>query len=172
MPAKHLSSESTPIGGMYIKLNLRKKTGCCAVLTIPTISKITNHLDVLRRSLGLYSTKYDNLMVIGDLNVEVNQECMKFFCETYDLSSLIKVPTFYKNLSWIDLILTNQPKSFQNSSVGETGLFDFHKMTVTVTKTSFEKYKPRISYFRNWNKFYNKNIWNTTVNSIVIGKPQ
>ena len=99
MPAKHLSSESTPIGGMYIKLNLRKKTGCCAVLTIPTISKITNHLDVLRRSLGLYSTKYDNLMVIGDLNVEVNQECMKVFCETYDLSSLIKVPAFYKNLS-------------------------------------------------------------------------
>ena len=25
MPAKHLSSESTPIGGMYIKLNLHKK---------------------------------------------------------------------------------------------------------------------------------------------------
>ena len=31
-------------------------------------------------------------MVIGDLNAEVSLECMKLFCGTYDLSSLIKVP--------------------------------------------------------------------------------
>ena len=41
--------------------------------------------------------KIQNLMVIGDLNVEVNLECMKHFCETYDLESLNKVPTCYKN---------------------------------------------------------------------------
>ena len=67
---------------------------------------------------------------------------MKLFCETYDLSSLIKVPTCYKNPekpSCIDLLLTNRPKSFQNSSVVETGLSDFHKMAVTVMKTTFGK---------------------------------
>ena len=36
-------------------------------------------------------------MVIGDLNTEVNLECMNLFCETYYLNSLIKVPTCYKN---------------------------------------------------------------------------
>ena len=56
--------------------------------------------------------------------------------------------------SCIDLILTNRPKSFQNSSVVETGLSDFHKMTLTVMKTTFEKLKPRICYFRNWNQFF------------------
>ena len=84
---------------------------------------------------------------------------MKLFCETYDLSSLIKVPTCYKNPekpSCIDLLLTNRPKSFQNSSVVETGLSDFHKMAVTVMKTIFEKLKPRVSYFRNWNEFCNE----------------
>ena len=76
----------------------------------------------------------------------------KTFLSTYDLRSLIKVPTCYKNPvkpSCIDLLLTNRPKSFQNSSVLETGLSDFYKMTVTVMKTAFEKLKPRVSYFRN-----------------------
>ena len=98
-------------------------------------------------------------MVIGDLNAEVNLECMKLFCKTYDLSSLIKVPTCYKNPekhSCIDLLLTNRPKSFQSSSVVETGPSDFHKMTVTVMKTAFEKLKPRVTYFRNWNEFCNE----------------
>ena len=40
---------------------------------------ITNHLDVLKRSLDLYSTKNDNLMVIRELNTEVYMECMKNF---------------------------------------------------------------------------------------------
>ena len=60
---------------------------------------------------------------------------MKPFCETYDLSSLIKVQTCYVNAekpSGIDLLLTNQPKSFLSLSVVQTGLSDFHNMTVTV----------------------------------------
>ena len=88
-------------------------------------------------------------MVIGDRNAEVNLEFMKSFCETYELSRLIKVPACYKkweNPLWIDLLLTSRPKSFQNSSVVETGLSDFRKMTVTVISTTFEKLKIRVSY--------------------------
>ena len=80
-------------------------------------------------------------MVIGDLNVEAHLECMKLFCETYDLTGLIKVPACYKNREnppCIDLLLTNRPKSFQNSSVVKTGLSDSHELTVTVTKTTFK----------------------------------
>ena len=91
-------------------------------------------------------------MVIGDLNAEVNLECMNLFSETYNLSSLIKVPTGYKNLEkplCVDLLLTNRPESFQSFFVVETGLSDFHKITVTVMKTLFEKVKPRVTYFRN-----------------------
>ena len=36
-------------------------------------------------------------MIIGDLNDKVYLECMKLFYEIYDLTSLIKVPTCYKN---------------------------------------------------------------------------
>ena len=117
IPAKHLSSESNPIEGIYGELNFRKKNWLLCCTYSPNRNIITCHLDVLKRSLDSYSTKDDNLMVIGDLNAEANLECMKLFCETKDLSSLIKVPTCYKNLekpSCIDSLLTNRPKSFQN----------------------------------------------------------
>ena len=73
---------------------------------------------------------------------------MKTSCESYALSRLIKEPTCYKNTqnpSCIDLILTNtanSPHNFKNSCVIVTGLSDFHMMTVTVMKTTYEKLKP------------------------------
>ena len=83
---------------------------------------------------------------------------MKVFCDSYEFKNLIKDATCYKNPenpSCIDLILTNNPNSFQNSGVIETGLSDFHKMTVTVMKTTFEKLKPNIIHYRDCRKFPN-----------------
>ena len=76
---------------------------------------------------------------------------MEQLCASYNLKSLIKEPTCFKivdNPFYIDLILTNHPKSFQDSGVYETGLFDFHKLTFTVLKTYFQKAKPRIIKYR------------------------
>ena len=81
---------------------------------------------------------------------------MKVFCDSYEFKNLIKDATCYKNPenpSCIDLILTNNPNSFQNSGVIETGLSDFHKMTVTVMKTTFEKLKPNIIHYWDYQKF-------------------
>ena len=83
---------------------------------------------------------------------------MTDFCEQYDLSSLISEPTCYKNPdnpSCIDLILTNRPRSFQNSCTIETGLSDFHKMTITVLKSTFKKLPPKLVHDRNYGKFCN-----------------
>ena len=38
-----------------------------------------------------------------------------------------------------DLILTNRPNYFQHRSAFETRLSDFHLLTVTKVKTSFQK---------------------------------
>ena len=74
--------------------------------------------------------------------LDLSNSYLKCFCSDYNLSSLIKAPTCYKNPDnprCIDLILTNSPNSFQNSSVVDTGLSDFHKMTVTVLKLKYQK---------------------------------
>ena len=51
--------------------------------------------------------------------------------------------------------MANNPNSFQNSGVIETGLFDVHKMTLTVMETTFEKLKPNIILYRDYSKFSN-----------------
>ena len=86
---------------------------------------------------------------------------MKQFCASYNLRSLIKKPTCFKsvdNPSCIDLILRNHPKCFQNSGVYETGISDFHKLTFTVLKTYFQKAKPRIIKYRDYNHFDNNDF--------------
>ena len=116
----------------------------------------------------LYSAKYGNMILIGDFNVEINQPSMKSFWDSYTLTSLIKESTCYKNLqnpSCIDLILTNIPCSFQNSYVVETGLSDFHKMTVTVMKITYEKLKPKIKKNRDY-----KNFCNNTFRNVLLEK--
>ena len=74
-------------------------------------------------------------MVDISANVEVENRDMKEFCKNYNLKSLIRVSTCYKNPknpSCIDLILKNSQRSFQSSCAIETGLSDYHRMTVTV----------------------------------------
>ena len=74
---------------------------------------------------------------------------------------MINKPTCYKNPerpSCIDLFLTNCPHSFQNSCVIETGLSDFHKMVVTVMKTTYRKLEPRIVYYCAFKCFCNNSF--------------
>ena len=74
---------------------------------------------------------------------------------------MINKPTCYKNPdrpSCIDLILTNCPRSFQNSCVIETGQSDFHKMAVTVIKTTYRKLEPRIVHYRDFRYFCNNSF--------------
>ena len=75
---------------------------------------------------------------------------------TYNLKGLVKQKTCFKspdNPPCIDLILTNSPRSFQDSSVFETGLSDFHKLTTTVLKQYFPKSKPKIVNYSKYRNF-------------------
>ena len=96
-----------------------------------------------------------------DFNVVPETTYIKSFCDNFDLTNFIKEPTCFKNPenpSCIDLIFTNRPRGFQNSCAIETGLSDFHKMTLTVMKKSFQKYKPRIIKFRDYRDFQNNAV--------------
>ena len=98
--------------------------------------QISNHLVELSKNTDLYLTKYDQLLFLVDFNAGVEDSSVKSFCSSYNLTSMINRPTCFKNPekpSCIVLILTNCPRSFQNSCAIETGLADFHKPVVTVT---------------------------------------
>ena len=62
-----------------------------------------------------FSVEYKNSLIIGDFNTGISQKDMNTFFGSYELNSLVKEPTCYKNTerpSCIDLILTNSPFSF------------------------------------------------------------
>ena len=89
---------------------------------------------------------------------------MTSFCESYNLIGIIKQPTCFKNPekpNCIDLILTNRPKSFQSTCVIETGLSDFHRMTVSVLKMHFRKLPPKVITYRNFSNYENANFINS-----------
>ena len=122
----------------------------------PHRDNISNHLQTRSKSLDLYLSQYDNIIIVGDFNTEIGEASMNAFCERYSLSSLIKEPICYKNPanpSCINLILKNSPRSFQNSNVVETGLSDFHRMIVTILKTTFQRLPPKIRNYRNYSNF-------------------
>ena len=84
---------------------------------------------------------------------------MTTFCQIHSLKSLINEFTCHKDPnkpSSIDLIMTNRPKSFQNSCTFETRLTNFQKMTLAVMKVSFIIQKSRVLNYRKHKLYNNK----------------
>ena len=130
----------------------------------PHKSNIGKHLDIISRSLDTFSTKYENIILLGDFNACVDDEALQSFCKSYSLHSLIKQPTCFKNPenpSCIDLFLTNKPRSFQTKCIIETGLSDFHRMTISVLKMHFRKLPPKVINYRDFKKFDNERFMNS-----------
>ena len=71
------------------------------------------------------------------------------------------------NPSCIDLLLTNRPRSFQNTLNLETGISDFHKMVITVMKVFYKKQKPKIIQYRSYKNFDNQ-IFQRELNSELL----
>ena len=68
---------------------------CCSYN--PNKNTIKSHIEILHKGLALYSSKYENFIILGDFNVGMNNGDTTVFCDTYDLKCLIKEPTCYKN---------------------------------------------------------------------------
>ena len=159
IPSNLLEVETKPIEVFYVEINLHNDKWLINCSYNPHKNTIGNHLLALREKLDIYSSSYSNFIILGDFNIEVKEQQIKAFCDNCGLKSLIRQPTCYKspsNLTGIDLILTNAPQKFQSTFVLETGLSDFHLMTVTVMRKIFKKLKPRTINYRSYKHFSNK----------------
>ena len=168
IPSKMLEFKSD-IEAFFIEINLRKVKWLLSCSYNPSKSTITNHLDKLGNFLTTASIKYDKILLIGDLNSEANENSMIEFCHVNSFKHLIKSPTCFKNPnnpSCIDIILTNSPNSFQNTLTVDTGLSDFHHMTLTVLKAQFPKMKPKKIAYRDYKKFSNDSFRNELLNEL------
>ena len=95
---------------IFLELNLKKSQLFFGRYN-PNKENISYFLNTWGPTIDHYMPKYDNLILLGDFNIEMRENLMKDFCDTYDLINLIKDPTCFKNPlnpSIIDLILTNR----------------------------------------------------------------
>ena len=67
-------------------------------------------------------------------------------------------------------MLTNRPKAFQTICVIETGLSDFHRMTVSALKTHFRKLPPTIISYRDFSNYHNANFTNSLTEVLFEGR--
>ena len=103
----------------------------------------------------------DNINVIGDFidikkEESIDHDKLEAFCGTLNLTNLVKSDTRYTNnhKSTIDLFLENKTRSFQFTSVTETGFSDYHRLITTFMKSHFSKLKPKkIIHYCNFKRF-------------------
>ena len=141
----------------FIELELSKKNKWLLSYSYnPHKGNAKQHLSNISKGLDELNSKYDNILIIGDLNTEMSEPSLNEFCQTYNLESIVNKPTCFKNPknpSCIDLVLTNKQERLLKAKTVETGLSNFHKMVVSVFKTNFKKQIPKIVTYRDYKCF-------------------
>ena len=79
-----------------IQIKLEKKWLIYASYN-PYKSNVSNHLHHLGKCLNNYIGNYNNILLLGDFNLEFSIPCLDDFCDIYNLKNLVKEPTCYKN---------------------------------------------------------------------------
>ena len=95
------------------------------------------------------------------------------FCDTFNLTNVIKSETCYTNnhKMTIDLLFTNKPLSFQRTSTTvvttETGSSDCHNLISLFVRSFVSPLMPKAIFFRNYQKFdytkFESNLKNTNL---------
>ena len=114
IPSNLLATDKEPTESFYVELKLRNEKCLINCSYNPHKIMIKSHLATLSNFLDLRSSKYKKMLIFGDFNAGINEPHMNSFCETYNLTNLMKQLTCHKNsdnLTCIDLILTNDPRT-------------------------------------------------------------
>ena len=158
--------ESKDIETICIELTVSKKKWCVFFACRPPKQDKNTFFLQISKNLNLIVNEYENIIVAGDLNIDLSNS--KDFSEnhisdlrdTFARTNLVKSKTCFKTVdgTLIDVILTNKPNCFQKTSVFETGLSDFHKLVVTIFRSTFIKLPPKIIRYRSYKTFNQKNF--------------
>ena len=135
---------------------------CCNVyffykrnVLLEILFNLNYFLDEVSNLLDNYSRWFSSFVIMDDFNAKAEDLDTSFFMPNNELVSLIKTLTCFKskNCRCIDLILTNRQKSFQKSSVFETGISDHHLLIYTIFKAMFEHLQLIRPKYRSYKSF-------------------
>ena len=149
------SSLSTTLEVLPIEINLGSFNFLLIGLNKPPSVSEKEFLFHPNKAHKFFSTKYENVTLIGDFNMQPENKNLKDFYDLNQHEHLILKPTCYKGKipSAIDLIITNHKTSFMKSDTCETGLSDHHEFVYSFLRKTFAKGKPKTIYYRCFKNF-------------------
>ena len=109
------------------------------------------------KTISQAKNKYDNILVAGDLNIDVSgsrgltDNHFSELIDTFNLTNLVKTPTCYKTTreTLLHVLLKKKPNSLQKTGVCETGI---------IFRSTFVRLSSKIIKYRNY-KGFNENIF-------------
>ena len=109
----------------------------------------------ITKIVDFYLQKFNNLFIIGDLNMMTENIHFNDLLQIYDLTALIKEPTCYQsqNQNCIDNFLNNRKALFKHCHTFETGLLAHQKLISTIIKSGIFKGPPKRNIYRSYKKF-------------------
>ena len=156
IPSRRLLEFSFPDDIQIVPIELTLKRQKWLLFNVYKPPKQTSQffLDTLTKAILFYS-KYDNIMINGDLNLEPKHPEIVNFLKLNSMYNHMKEITCWKSQSGscIDLIISNRKHSLMNTGTFETGLSDHHLLIFTMLKTTYEALPPKIIKYRKWKNF-------------------
>ena len=150
----------TDIEALFIEWNFRKCKWQLSGIYHPPSQSDQYFFDRLDNALDVYSN-YENILLVGDFNTQIGETCTDTFLYQHELKNVNKEPTCYKNSkrpSCIDFILTNNRRSFFKINTLFTGSSDFHKLVLSVFKTTFCKSKLKRNNIQKFQEFSRRKL--------------
>ena len=146
---------------LFIELNFKKSKWLLVGCYHPPSQNDQYFFNVIDLALDTYNN-YNKLLLIGDFNIQEFEKPLEDFLYQHDLNNIVKEATCFKsssNPSCIDLILTTSSSSFKHTTTLCSGLSDFHKLVISVFKTTKVNSKPKELHYRDF-KNYNTLCFN------------
>ena len=145
-----------------LEVTISKKKWCVTFAYIPPYnSNKDGFFKELNKSLSNITRKYENVLIFGDLNIDIldkkkdSKNYLSGLCDTVSVSNLISEVTCVKSslASSIDVMLTNRPRRFHHTSLIETGMSDCDKLILSSFRGSFKRIPGKTIEYRNYSKF-------------------
>ena len=122
---------------------------------------VVKFLQELSNVLNRAILKYDNIIIMGDINIDLHDtKCIGYkelthFMDTFALRNLIKDKTCYfkGHQSSVDIILTNKFRKFFISKTFELGISDCHKMVTACLRSQIPRLKNKTILYRSFRNF-------------------
>ena len=169
-PCRKLTTEQidTNFEIIFLEITLRTRKWLVIGLYKAPNQKEEYFLKNVGAVLNNYLSKYEHIILLGDLNLTTSNKYLADFMTLFNLESLINTPTCFQSEKprCIDLILTNKHSLFKNSKTFEVGISDHHHLVLTSLRLQYIQGNPKTKFYRDY-KSFNFESFNNELNELL-----